>query len=222
MAQANSKSNFNIDDLISYLRDNPHVFLRHPELLELIDIPDKNGTASLLERQFANLKERMQEFQSQQSEFIQVARENEQISDSLSKVIYQLVGFTNLSEFASEFPKSLRDIFKLDEVTIKTTQAVSRRPDENQGYADALRRLGNNQAVSDNRWPSRILSLFFSKDIKSAALIPMRTDLQGETLGILALGSNNPERYTIELGSAHLNRLGMMSGICLARLQPEN
>jgi len=40
-------------------------------------------------------------------------------------------------------------------------------------------------------------------------------------LGILALGSSDPERYTNDLGTAHLDRLGLMSGICLARLQPK-
>jgi len=74
--------------------------------------------------------------------------------------------------------------------------------------------------VCDNRWPSNIMSLFFSADINSAALIPMRKPDSIEPLGILALGSQDPDRYTNDLGTAHLDRLGLMSGLCLARLQP--
>lgn len=208
------------EDLVGFLEDNGDIFIRHPELLELLDLSDNRGSASLLEKQVSTLKSRLASFQSQQFELIEVARENEQISDSFSRIICQLIGFNNLSEFASEFPKALRQTFEIDEVAFKTSQAASRRPNENMGYEDALRRLSNNEAVCDDRWPSNIMALFFSDNIKSAALVPMKNAEKGETLGILALGSSDPKRYTNELGTAHLNRLGLMAGICLARLQP--
>lgn len=220
MAQTELKEGILAQDLVTFFQDNPDIFQRHPELLELVTLSDNRGTASLLERQIAALKERLQRFQSQQFELIEVARENEQISDSFSQIICQLIGFANLSEFASEFPTSLRKTFDIDEVAFKTLQAVQRRPDELQAYEDTLRRVAGNNAVCDNRWPANILSLFFAKDITSAALIPMLGGEDDKVLGVLALGSTDPQRYTHELGTAHLNRLGKMAGICLARLQP--
>lgn len=220
MTQAKPKENMVKEDLVDFLRDNGDIFIRHPELLELLDLSDDRGAASLLEKQVSTLKNRLASFQSQQFELIEVARENEQISDSFSRIICQLIGFSNLSEFASEFPKALRQTFEIDEVAFKTSQAASRRPNENLGYEDAVRRLSNNEAVCDDRWPSNIMALFFSDKVRSAALVPMKSAENGETLGILALGSSDPKRYTNELGTAHLNRLGLMAGICLARLQP--
>ncbi|MEM7358059.1 MAG: DUF484 family protein [Pseudomonadota bacterium] len=222
MAQTELKEGMVAQDLVAFFRENPDIFQRHPELLELVTLSDNRGTASLLERQIATLKERLQRFQSQQFELIEVARENEQISDSFSEIICQLIGFANLSEFASEFPTALRKTFEIDEVAFKTRQAVQRRPDELQAYEDTLRRVAGNKAVCDNRWPANILSLFFGADIRSAALIPMIAGDDSEVLGVLALGSQDPERYTHELGTAHLNRLGLMAGICLARLQPSS
>jgi uncharacterized protein YigA (DUF484 family) len=207
-------------ELVAFLQANPNIFQQHPELLELVTLTDSRGTASLIERQVGMLKERLRQQQSQQSEFFQVARENEQISDAFTQIICQLIGFTNLSEFATEFPQSLRTTFEIDEVAFKTQQAASRRPSDNQGYDDAIRRLINQRAVCDNRWPSAIMGLFFTDQIKSAALIPMRTSSGDEPLGILALGSSDAQRYTNDLGTAHLDRLGLMSGICLSRLQP--
>lgn len=209
-------------DLVHFLEENPNIFQQHPELLELVTLVDSRGTASLLERQVAMMKERLNEHKSQQSQFMQVARENEQISDSFSHVICQMIGFTNLSQFATEFPSELRTTFNIDQVSFKTAQAAARRPSDNQSYDDAVRRLVNNRAVCDNRWPSNIMSLFFSADINSAALIPMRKPDSKEPLGILALGSQDPDRYTNDLGTAHLDRLGLMSGLCLARLQPSD
>ena len=219
MTQLQKQSQFNYDDLTQFLRDNPDIFQQHPELLENLNLSDTRDAPSLLERQITTLKNRLSEFHSQHSDFIEVARENEQISDTFTDVICQLIAYNNLSEFSSELPKLIRNAFEIDEVTFKSTQSLSHKANESQGFNDALRRLRSNQATCDNRWPSNILSIFFSDSIKSAALIPMTTDSKGDILGILALGSKNSDRYSNELGTAHLNRLGIMSGICLARLQ---
>jgi len=221
MTQQQKQSQFNYDDLTQFLRDNPGIFQQHPELLENLSLADARGAPSLLERQVAALKNRINNFQSQHHQLIEVARENEQISDNFTDVVCQLIAFNNLSEFSSELPKLIRKAFEIDEVSFKSIQSFSHKPNEIQGFDDTLRRLSNNQASCDNRWPSNILSLFFSNSIKSAALIPMSVDPKGRTLGILALGSKDTERYNNDLGTAHLNRLGIMSGICLARLQPE-
>lgn len=211
-------ASISLDDISAYLTDNPNIFQQHPKLLELISLSDSRGTASLLERQVSMMKERIGEHKSQQSEFMQVARENEQISENFSQVICQMISFTTLSQFATDFPSELRAKFNIDEVSFKTAQATSRRPSDMDAYENAQRRLLNNRAVCDNRWPSSIMKLFFSDNVKSAALIPMRIN-NDKALGILALGSQHVERYNNDLGTAHLDRLGLMSGLCLARLQ---
>ena len=219
MAQTHSQIDLQAADFVDFLRDNPDLFQRYPELLELVTLSDNRGTASLLERQIATLKGRLGEYQSRQFELIEVARENEQISDSFSNIICQLIGYRNLSEFASGFPQALRKTFNIDEVSFKTHRAMAQRPGEADTYEQAMQRLVNLQAVCDNRWPAAILSLFFTESIHSAALIPLLSAAR-EPLGILALGSTDSNRYSNELGTAHLNRLGLMAGICLGRLQP--
>lgn len=209
-------------DYVQLFKDNPDLFQRHPELLELVNLSDSRGTPSLLEKQVEILKQRIQHFRSQQSEFFEVARENEQISDSFASIICKLIAYENLSEFAAEFPATLRSTFAIEEVSFKTATAVAKRPSENEAYQDAVERLPNKSAVCDNRWPRAVMDLFFSNAIKSAALVPMKHNEDGETIGVLALGSTDPERYNHDLGTAHLSRLGVMAGICLHRLQPKS
>jgi len=216
-----SKSNIK-EKLSLLLDDNPDLFQQYPELLESINLPDTRGTASLLEHQVKALKQRLKQFNSRQTQLIEVARENEQIGESFSKIIYQLIGFDQLSEFSSELPATLRSTFEIDEVSFKTSQAIELSKSDGKTYSDALRRLAAKQAVCDNRWPSSIMALFFSETIKSAALIPMQAKEHNSPIGILALGSNDSKRYTNDLGTAHLDRLGVMTGVCLARLQPKN
>jgi len=206
-------------DLAAFLKDNPDIFVKRPELLELIKLSDKRSASSLLERQIDVLKTRLQQQKSTHSELFEVARENEQISDNFSEIVYQMIGFTNLAQFAIELPKELRRIFSIDDVSFKTLQSVEKNAEDRQVYDDANRRLVNQKAMCDNRWPSNIVNLFFDSSIKSAALIPMRTLTSEIPLGILALGSKDEKRYTNELGTVHLDKLGLMSGICLSRLQ---
>lgn len=219
---SDSKPNFSTQDLTEYLRDNPTVFQQHPELLETISLSDTRSASSLLERQIGVLKERLLAQKMAQAELFQNARNNEDISNQFSDVICQLISCTNLSQFASEFPRVLRHTFAIDQVSIKTAQSVTRRPSEAAGYEETMRRLANNQAMCDNRWPSNVMQLFFSDDIRSAALVPLHTNNRQHTLGVLALGSRDADRYTHDLGTAHLDKLGLMAGLCLKRLQPQS
>ncbi len=220
MNQADKKSSMTIEELSIFLEGQPDVFQRHPQLLELVVLADDRGAASLLERQIGVLKQRLQDQKKQQNQFMQAARENQEISDSFSELIYQLIGFTNLSQFAAEFPNALRNSFSIDEVSFKTTLSAQRNEDDKRAYDNALRRLQHNISICDNRLPSSIMNLFFSEKIKSAALIPMSSPNVKTLIGVLALGSEDENRYTHELGTAHLDRLGKMAGICFARLQP--
>lgn len=204
---------------IETLRQNPDIFNQHPELLELINISDSRNASSLLERQVEQLKQRIASMRHQKSEMIDVARENEAISDNFTEVICQLIAYQNLSEFASDFPRTLKRIFEIDEVSIKTSNAVEKHAAEANAYQDSLKRLSHEKALCDNRWPTTIMQLYFSDAVNSAALIPLKADENSKVIGILALGSADPERYTHQLGTAHLNRLGLMAGICLDRLQ---
>ena len=216
------ENNFDLLDFAEFLSEYPSVFQQHPELLERVSLSDSRSASSLLERQVSVLKERLNAQKMTQAELFQNARDNEEISNQFSDVISQLIGCENLSQFASEFPRVLRQTFAIDQVSIKTASSVSRRPSEAKGYEETLRRLSGNRSMCDNRWPNQIMQLFFNDDIQSAALVPLHTDTSNATLGVLALGSRDAERYTNDLGTAHLDRLGMMAGICLRRLQPQS
>lgn len=215
-------NDISIQELSDFLRAHPSVFQDHPRLLEFISLSDNRSTSSLLERQIGVLKEQLLAQKMQHAELYRNAIDNEEISNLFGKVINLLIGCTNLSEFATEFPRILRHTFAIDQVSIKTAQSVTRRPSEAAGYEEALRRLNGNRSQCDNRWPSSIMQLFFNDDILSAALVPLYSHDKPTTIGVLALGSREADRYTNDLGTAHLDRLGLMAGICLRRLQPQS
>ena len=218
--QPQLQSDTEYDQFVSFLVNNPDIFQRQPGLLDSLQLSDQRGTASLLERQINRLQQRLHSIQTEHDEMFDLARENEQISNNFSDVIGKLISYRDLAGFAGDFSSSLKHAFSIDEVSIKTSFAMSKKPNDAESYSEALRRLTHKKSVCDNRWPSNILSVFFSPEIHSAALIPLRETEGGEIIGVLGLGAMDSERYTQNLGTAHLDRLGTMCGMCLARLQP--
>jgi uncharacterized protein YigA (DUF484 family) len=53
--------------------------------------------------------------------------------------------------------------------------------------------------------------------MRSLAMIPLRPATGEATFGLLVLGSPDPTRYTADMGTEFLERLGELSGAALAR-----
>lgn len=209
-------------DFVDYLRNNPNIFVKEPGLLQLVNLSDERGTSSLLERQIDVLRSHLEQTRSAQQELINIAIENEAIMGNFTKVTEQLIACDDMSQFARKIPRVLMQTFDLEEVGFKTEQAVSNKEVEQQAYQHALLRMTDNQAVCDNKLPSAIVSLFFTKSVKSVALVPLIPLGNNKPVGIMALGSKDENKYTPDLGTTHLNTLGTMAGICLQRLQSKS
>jgi uncharacterized protein YigA (DUF484 family) len=55
--------------------------------------------------------------------------------------------------------------------------------------------------------------------VQSMAMLPLRTGEADEAFGLLVLGSPDPTRYTAQMGTEFLARLGEIAGAALARLR---
>jgi len=54
----------------------------------------------------------------------------------------------------------------------------------------------------------------------SLALIPLSAGTPAQTVGLLVLGSPDPTRYTAEMGTEFLARIGELASAALSRLVP--
>ena len=207
-----------VDLIADFLRKYPSIFEQHPELLDHLKLRDSRGTSSLLERQVARLQDRLEHVHAQHHSLVDVANDNQRILHKLDQVFLKLLSYRHLSEFFADFPRTLREVFTLDDVIIKTSSSVAGKPSEKLSFKEASRRLSAKRAVCDDRWPSSVTTLFFKTPMASSALIPLLAEEDGDLLGILALGSSDPKRFSPDLGAAHLDRIGLVAGTCLARL----
>lgn len=58
------------------------------------------------------------------------------------------------------------------------------------------------------------------RSARSVALIPLRVGVQPEAFGLLVLGSADPSRFSADMGTAFLERIGELCSATAARLMP--
>ncbi len=196
--------------LAEYLFNHPDFFQRHTKLLETLQVPHGTGTASLIERQVAVLREKSRDLEEQLNGLIRTARGNEQIVTRLQRFTLELMRADGLNEVIATCQEILRDDFNADYVTLRiigdddTLHFIS--PDN-----DMLKHF---DTLFDNKKPvcgrlTEAQQAFLFKDnadnIKSVALIP----LSGATkMGILALGSEDETRFHPGMGTVFISHLG--------------
>lgn len=230
-----AKAELSIEQIADYFKQHPDLFKQHPELLELINLKDDRGATSLLERQVAVLRERVEQSKEQTSKLINNVRNNEIIADNLYDFTCQLLSFNKIETAITALQKNLIDLFKVDAISFRVPCEIENLDGfkasyaDDSAYQDTLARILNKQSYCDDRLPSKITNFLFANkhdSIKSIALVPLVTDTKvtdtkatdDNNLGILALGSSTQQRFTNDLGTAHLDRLGQVVAISLQRL----
>ncbi len=194
-----------------YLAAHSGFFDRHPELLLTLRLSHPSGKAvSLVERQITLLRDEANRYKAQLSEFIEVARDNEQLNQRLHRLTLSLMDANSLEQTLGVLQDHLFDEFEADAVELKLLEdadgtALADRSQEQRSAAGEL--LESAAPVCGQLQPAQYGYLFGERaaEIQSAALIPLRAD---GLRGVLAIGSRDPGRFHAHERTDFLNRLG--------------
>jgi len=195
-----------------YLRMHPEFFQQQGDLLSELSIPHVGGgVVSLVERQVevlrgenADLKERMQDL-------VALARDNEQLNQRLHHLTLGLLDAADFDEVLTVLEDQLHDEFRADAVEMRLFSATRLRDENDNGQADPelaafVDFFDSGKPVCGPLTPEQLGFLFGgeAEDLGSAALMP----LQGEDImGVLAVGSADPQRFQPNMGTEFLLRL---------------
>ena len=192
----------------AYLKAHPEFFERQRDLVATLRIPHATaGAVSLVEHQVAVLRSQLETERRRLNHLIARARDYETLSGRLHGLILQLIAAPDLERVESALCDGLRKEFNAEEVTLKLfpVQAEAEEPDP---LVTAFREfLDREHCLCGPLEPERGSALFGDESgkISSAALIPIR----GEDLsGVLAVGSSDPGRFSPDMGTELLDRLG--------------
>ncbi|MGH8279267.1 MAG: DUF484 family protein [Gammaproteobacteria bacterium] len=219
-----------IEETVSdYLTHHPGFFEDHTDVLLRLEVPHPTGHAvSLIERQVDVLRRQHRQMERKLLDLIEVARNNDALIERIHRLAIALLEGENLADRLYTVQDELRNRFGADEVSLFL---VGTPPEADAGPArwfepgttdlEQFREFLD----ADNPYVGRLrtsqLEFLFGEQaehIASAALVPLAA--RGK-LGVLALGSQEAERFGPTLGTAFLARIGELVTAAIQPLFPE-
>ena len=202
--------------VVDYLSAHPDFFVRHPGLLGEIDIPHESGAAiSLIERQVESLRKQLKETRRQLAAVTEVARHNHSLQERMHRLTLELIDAATFDEVLNALEDELHDDFKADamELRLFSSSNLDEHLEESlNGQAATFQKFFEQNKPICGQLEQQQLHYIFGADgdrINSTALIPLKSE---GVLGLLAIGSVDPERFSPHHGTEFLSRLGEIIG----------
>ncbi|MDH3342324.1 MAG: DUF484 family protein [Gammaproteobacteria bacterium] len=211
--------------LISLLRQHGDILQNHPELLLELEVPHQAGGAvSLIERQVAVLRERLNTSDSHLRELMEIARINERLANSRHRIAINLLGAHDLVDVISVVLDELKNELKAEFADIKLFSDNVELTEKNPGMfvATDAPELKDFSTMLKQKIPvcgrssdeqNKFLFGDRAEEVKSAAVIPL---VAGAELGLLGLGSSESGRFQKTMGTEFLTQMGELVSAALA------
>lgn len=217
-----------------YLRQHPDFFLQRDLLLSTLQLThSSHGAISLIERQVKLLREQNQRYQRQLKELLQIARDNDHLSAHMQALSLRLLESADINDVLLLLNKTLCEDFSADAVSmylavesnsfttsidhkaIAPVAAVCVGSDAMASGLDSIIQ-GEIHCGPLNDEQKHILFGEQAQDILSAVVLPLSVDSpladQSHSFGLLAIGSEQEERYYQGMGTVFLDYLAAMLG----------
>ena len=219
------------NDIANYLANTPGFFERHAELLGSVQLTSPHGqrAVSLQERQMEMLRDRIRGLEGRIVEMIRYGQDNVGIADRLHRWTRALMLTRDAAALPEALVQGLMHHFMIPLAGVRVWDAAPAYADA--GFArpvgDDLKLFANslglpycgvNSGFEAAQW------LDEPATARSMALIPLRAeagDATGPAFGLLVLASPDPTRYTADMGTEFLARIGEIAGAALSRLLPD-
>jgi uncharacterized protein YigA (DUF484 family) len=213
-------------DIANYLANTPGFFERHAELLGSVQLTSPHGqrAVSLQERQMEMLRDKIRGLEGKIIEMIRNGQDNAGIADKLQRWTRALMLNANPGELPELLVRELMHQFMIPQGGIRLWGAAASfdalpfaQPvsEDVKAFTASLSApyCGLNSGFEASKWlddPTAVMSM---------AMIPLHT-VGGGAFGMLVLASPDPTRYSVDMGTEFLARIGELAGAALSRLVP--
>ena len=214
-------------DIANYLANTPGFFERHAELLSAIQLTSPHGqrAVSLQERQMEMLRDKLKGMEHKVMEMIRHGQENVAIADRLHRFTRAIMLTGNAADLPDVLVNELMHQFMIPQAGIRVWGAAPAfaalsfaKPvsDDAKTFASSLGvpYCGINSGFEAAQWLEEPAS------VMSIALIPLHHGASASAFGMVVLGSPDPTRYSADMGTDFLIRIGEIASAGLARLLP--
>jgi uncharacterized protein YigA (DUF484 family) len=209
------------EEVAQFLNQHPEFFEDYAEMLAEVVIPHPHGGRAIpiAERQILSLREKARRLEAKLGELIRFGEQNDAIADKLHRMTLALVGARGAPAVLHVLAFNLREDFAVPHVAIRVWGEFDCAEIRDQADASAQSRdfavgLGapycSAHAMVDTApWFGEA-----APHLRSFAYVPLRGE---QTIGLLALASEDPQRFYPEMGTLYLRRLGEIAAAVLLR-----
>ncbi|MSQ62661.1 MAG: DUF484 family protein [Betaproteobacteria bacterium] len=207
-------------DVAQFLRSNPQFFDQNPQLLESIYVPHPHGGRAipLTERQIVSLREKVKLLEAKLGEFVRFGEDNDAIGEKVHRLSLALLGAGDFASAANALYFHLHEDFAVPHVAVRVwgkplpegaLEGAAVEPE----LQDKIAGMGAPQCGPAAGNPFLPWFREAEAHVRSMALVPLG---QTRTIGLLALGSEDPQRFFAEMGTLYLRRIGELAAGALA------
>ncbi len=208
-----------------YLHQHRDFLQRHDYLLDEMELrhPDTGVAISLIERQVGVLRDQKNDLKRRLHILTETARSNERLLERIQKLFLNLLDARGSQALIERLQENLQHDFHADAVGVRLILADSATPrvlaPDDQLLQPFKRLLRERQPLCGHISELQREVLFGNDaaEIASAALIPLCEPQGGRCIGMLGIGSVDPQRYHPEMGTAFLSHLGTVVSHLLSR-----
>jgi uncharacterized protein YigA (DUF484 family) len=210
------------NSVAQYLSEHAHFFEEHAELLSRIKLTSPLGgrTLSLQERQMEVLRDKIKGLEMRMADLMRIAMENDAITQKFQDWTRSLLLARNDVDLPYTLISNLQATFSVPYATLRLW-----------GVAEEFSHTWFAAAVSDDAkiFSSGLNTPFCGKNmdfeavswledapaVQSLAMLPLRADDASEAFGLLVLGSPDAGRFTSEMATDFLTRIGETASAAL-------
>jgi uncharacterized protein len=210
------------NDIALYLQQNPDFFDTNADLLARLTVshPVDGRAISLTERQLHALREKIRQLEAKFGELLRFGEENDEIGEKVHRLALALIEAEDFDSIRQAILLHLLEDFAVPHTALRVWDRVLTREvvefsavsEEARDFAARLDQPYCGAPTNDEvmGWFGESVS-----HIRSVALVALRRD--DKAFGLLALGSEEAERFYPEMGTLYLGRIGQMVAVALLR-----
>jgi uncharacterized protein YigA (DUF484 family) len=209
------------EDVAGYLQAHPEFFEDYADMLAQIYLPHPHGgrTISISERQILTLREKSKQLEAKLREIIQFGEENDAIEEKVHRYTVVLLGARDIAGVLGAARLSLREDFAVPHVVLRVWHAAAQGElPEFAPVSAATREFAASLAQPYCCAHAMVDTIGLFGDagphLRSFSYVPLRGS---DVIGLLALASEDPQRFYPEMGTLYLKRLGELISAALLR-----
>ena len=216
---------FSSEDVAQYLKQHPQFFDEYADMLSDIYIPHPHGGRAIpiSQRQIVTLRDNNKILQDKLRELVKFGEENDVIGEKMHHLSIMLLTFPRLNDLLNKLDSILQDNFSIPHVELRLwnidfgSLEISKFINTNTEIHTMTNSLlhpycGPQLTDEIKHWFDKSAT-----NLHSYSMIPLRTK---QTIGLLVLASEEPQRFYPEMGTLYLQRMGDLISTAISRYSP--